>query len=48
MMRCDHSVLGGVFTGHHNNSVYGSFYFLEFVRYIERKQQVERPRALQM
>ncbi|KAJ3053196.1 hypothetical protein HK097_004823 [Rhizophlyctis rosea] len=48
MMRCDHSVLGGVFTGHHNNSVYGSFYFLEFVRYIERKKEVERPRALQI
>ncbi|KAJ3028566.1 hypothetical protein HDV00_010177 [Rhizophlyctis rosea] len=48
MMRCDHSVLGGVFTSHYNNSVYGSFYFLEFVRYIERKQQVEKPRALQI
>ncbi|KAJ3006037.1 UNVERIFIED_CONTAM: hypothetical protein HDU68_004302, partial [Siphonaria sp. JEL0065] len=38
VMRCDHSLLGGIFLseGYHGDSVYGSFYFLGFVTGFER------------
>ncbi|KAI8614554.1 S-adenosyl-L-methionine-dependent methyltransferase [Chytriomyces sp. MP71] len=38
VLRCDHSLLGGIFLGEgiHGDSVYGSFYFLGFVSGFER------------
>ncbi|KAJ3295193.1 hypothetical protein HK104_002927 [Borealophlyctis nickersoniae] len=49
VMRCDHSILGGSFLRYNMDSIFGSFYFLDFVRYIKRpSEHVGKPRALQI
>ncbi|EGF81420.1 hypothetical protein BATDEDRAFT_23830 [Batrachochytrium dendrobatidis JAM81] len=36
LLRCDHSILGGIFLEHNSDSIFGSFYMLDFVRFIKR------------
>ncbi|CAB4414110.1 unnamed protein product [Rhizophagus irregularis] len=47
VMRAGHSLLGGVYKKS-NDSVFGSFYFLEAVRLIGNRNQVGQERALQI
>jgi len=50
VLRCDHSIIGGVFLEYNMDSVFGSFYWLDFVRFIERPvdKNAGQPRALQL
>ncbi|KAH6601392.1 hypothetical protein BASA50_001662 [Batrachochytrium salamandrivorans] len=36
LLRCDHSILGGVYLQYDHDSIFGSFYILDFVRFIKR------------
>ncbi|GES82223.1 hypothetical protein GLOIN_2v1728725 [Rhizophagus clarus] len=47
VMRAGHSLIGGIYRNT-NDSVFGSFYFLEAVRLIENRNQVGQERALQI
>jgi hypothetical protein len=38
ILRCDHSLIGGVFLNYGNTSIFGSFYYMDFVRHAERKE----------
>ncbi|KAL2914314.1 hypothetical protein HK105_206086 [Polyrhizophydium stewartii] len=48
LMRCDHSILGGIFLEHEGDSIFGSFYFLDFARYIKRAKPSAPRAALQL
>ncbi|RIA89540.1 S-adenosyl-L-methionine-dependent methyltransferase [Glomus cerebriforme] len=47
VMRAGHSLLGGVYRNT-NDSIFGSFYFLEAVKLIENRNKVGQERALQI
>ncbi|CAG8441765.1 3779_t:CDS:10 [Funneliformis mosseae] len=47
VMRVGHSLIGGIYRDT-NDSVFGSFYFLEAVRLIENQKNAEQERALQI
>jgi hypothetical protein len=47
VLRCDHSLLGGIFLNHQNSSIFGSFYYMDFIRYVERAPS-NQLRVLQM
>ncbi|KNC96868.1 uncharacterized protein SPPG_07700 [Spizellomyces punctatus DAOM BR117] len=46
-LRCDHSLIGGAYLQHEMDSVFGSFYYLDFVRFVDRKKD-DTERALQI
>ncbi|KAI8902711.1 S-adenosyl-L-methionine-dependent methyltransferase [Globomyces pollinis-pini] len=41
LLRCDHSILGGSYLEYGMDSIYGAFYMMDFVRFVERPQVVE-------
>lgn len=50
-MRCDHSIIGGAYIKYNMDSVFGSFYFLDFVRFVDRpklKPAKGKQKALQI
>jgi hypothetical protein len=50
VLRCDHSLIGGMYLNHRNSSIFGSFYYMDFVRYVRRvpTSASSEKRALQM
>ncbi|KAJ3066603.1 hypothetical protein HK102_007604, partial [Quaeritorhiza haematococci] len=36
VLRCDHSLIGGIYPKYNNDSIFGGFYFMDFVRFITR------------
>jgi hypothetical protein len=36
VMRCDHTILGGTFMDHDNQSIFKTFLFMDFVRFVKR------------
>jgi hypothetical protein len=50
ILRCDHSLIGGMYLDYKNASVFGSFYFMDFVRYVSKAsaERSSKTRALQM
>ncbi|KAI8911458.1 S-adenosyl-L-methionine-dependent methyltransferase [Gorgonomyces haynaldii] len=42
VMRCDHSIIGGGYLDYNLDSIFGSFYFMDFVRYITRKEDTKQ------
>ncbi|KAJ3162246.1 hypothetical protein HDU88_006729 [Geranomyces variabilis] len=48
MMRCDHSLIGGAFPTANFDSTFGSFYFLDYVQYVNRPPHAGPRTALQI
>ncbi|TPX66478.1 spermidine synthase [Spizellomyces sp. 'palustris'] len=46
-LRCDHSLIGGAYLQYEMDSVFGSFYYLDFVRFVARKKD-DTEKALQI
>ena len=41
VMRCDHSILGGVYLEHGNDGIFKSFYMMDFVRFVKRNNHLD-------
>ncbi|KAJ3022662.1 hypothetical protein HKX48_005592 [Thoreauomyces humboldtii] len=48
LMRCDHSLIGGAYPSLDYDSTFGTFYFMDFVQYIERQKRKATRIALQI
>lgn len=43
ILRCDHSILGGGYVNHNLSSIYGTFYYMDFVKFIDRPKLISKP-----